>query len=629
MLEYIRRNAGSWLLRIVLGAIVLVFVFWGIGSFTSNRLAVMATVNGQKILVRDYDIAYQNTINRYRRMFNGQIPPNLIKQLHLKDRVLDQLIANTLIEQAAHKMGIRVTRQEIRQAILEVPAFQLSGRFNLNLYKRVLANSDLTPEQFEAQVRKSLMENKLRALLFSSLTVPNDEIRSHYMYDNQQIDLKYVVFHPQSYLSKIHPSEKELKAWYKTHSKNYLTQPQIKLSYLLFPVTSYIKGIKITEKEIASYYKNHIDQYTTPERRRVSHILLKIPANATPAQINAVEQEANSIIKKLKHGASFAQMAREYSQDKLTAAKGGDLGFITKGQTVPAFDHLVFSLKKGVVGGPVRTKFGLHIVEVTKIIPKKVIPLSEVKDKIKKILLMRRANAAAMEAAQSAYDQILQLGSLKAYVTRNKLELKSTKYFDKMHPPAFLRNDNEALTQLFALGKGELSSILKVSDGVLIAQIEDKRAPFVPPFDKVRAMVREDVVRADAVAMCQKQAQKFLDMAQKLGFKKAAASLGLKVEDTGYFKRTDKTANNKLPPIAAAFGLELTPKTPIVDHVINAGTALYVLGFGGQKPADMKDFQKAKSLIKKKLLTNKEMQMFNSWLNHLRSNAKIKIVQKP
>ncbi len=629
MLDYIRRNAGSWFLKIILGAVVLVFVFWGIGTYRANRLSVMATVNGEKILVRDYEIAYQNTLDQYRRMFNGELPQGFIKKINLKKRVLDQLIDQILIEQAANNMGLIVTKEEVRQAILHIPTFQLGGKFSLRLYKQILANADLTPEQFEAQVRQSLLENKLKTLLLSSLSVPEDEILDFYKYKNQQIDLKFVVFYPQDFISKVHPTEKELKAWYKTHSKAYMTKPQIKIAYLLFPIKKFEKQVNITQEEIKKYYKSHISQYTTPEKRRVRHILLRIPPNATLEQLNKIHERANKIVAELKKGVSFAKLAKEYSQDKLTASKGGDLGFIEKGQTVPAFDKLVFSLKPGQIGGPVRTKFGLHIVEVTKIIPKKVTPLSKVKDKIENILKTKRAEGLAFKAAQSAYDQILQLGSLKAYEERNHIELKKTGFFDKQHPPAFLIGDNEALTQLFALGQGELSSLLRVPSGVLIAQVIAKRAPYVPTFKEVKDRVKQDVIVADAFKLCKKEAQKLLMLAQKEGLEKAAKELKLKVQDTGYFKRSDLTANGVLPPKVVEFGLQLSPQTPIVSHVIIYPTGLYVLSFAGKKPADMKDYKKEKEVIKKALLQDKQLEVFSCWLKHQRAKAKIKIIQQP
>jgi len=629
MLDYIRRNAGSWFLKIILGAVVLVFVFWGIGTYRANRLAVMATVNGEKILVRDYEIAYQNTLDQYRRMFNGELPQGFIKKVHLKTQVLNQLIDQILIEQAAHNLGLIVTKEEVRQAILHIPAFQLGGRFSLRLYKQVLANANLTPEQFESQVRESLLENKVKTLLLSSLSVPEDEILDFYRYKNQQIDLKYVVFHPQDFIKKVKPTLKELKDWYNNHSKYYMTKPQIKIAYLLFPIKKFEKQVKISPKEIEKYYKSHISQYTTPEKRRVRHILLKIPPHATLKQLNKVYEKADKIISELKKGASFAELAKKYSQDKLTALKGGDLGFIEKGQTVPAFDKLVFSLKPGQIGGPVRTRFGLHIVEVTKIIPKKVTPLSKVKDEIEKILKTKKAEGLAFKAAQNAYDQILQLGSLKAYEKRNNIKLKTTGYFDKQHPPLFLLGDNEALTQLFALGQGELSSLLRVPSGVLIAQVIAKRAPYVPAFKEVEDKVRQDVIAADAFKLCKDEAKKLLRLAQKEGLEKAAKLLKVKVKETGYFKRSDLTANGKLPPRVVKFGLELSQQTPIVSNIIVDQTGIYVLSFAGEKPADMKDYKKEKDIIKKTILQDKQLEVFNSWLNIQRSKAKIKIIQQP
>ncbi len=629
MLDSIRKNAGSWMIKFILGAIVVVFVFWGVGSFRSKRLDIMAKVNGQKILVESYRQAYNQLVKRYQRMFGGQIPEQLMKQLHLKEQTLNGLIDEALLEQAGHKMGVIVSNKEVQKVILSIPAFRKNGAFDQKTYEMVLRNAEITPLGFEHQVRMQILTEKLRALVGAGLMVPDDEAKEHYLYENGKINIMFVPLKADSCEGEVNATDKVLAAWYEDHKEEFRTDPKLKIRYLLFKTSEFTKGVKISDAEIKDYYKAHLNEFTVQERRKASHILLKVPDGAGTAKVEEIRKRLEAIRAKAEKGADFAALARKYSQDNGTKEKGGDLGFFTRGTMVKPFEKAVFALKEGEISQPVRTRFGWHLIKLEKIEPARTKSLKEVRDTIIERMRHQKAGQLMWDKANKAYDEILQMGGLDAYADQNKIKLQETDFFTKKHPPALLGQNPGILDTLFSMGQGDLSSLLDVPQGVLVAEIAEKKAPYIPPFKEVEAQVKRAYVKEKAKELCKEKAKEVLKIAREKGFAAAAKAKGLKVEETGFFKRTDMTARGKLPFNVVQQALSLYRKKPFPDDVAESGDTFYCLGFKASRAADLKDFSKEKDAIRKRLLAEKQRVAFKDWKKHLRERAKIEILQRP
>ncbi len=624
MLDFIRKNAGSWMVKFILGAIVVVFVFWGIGSFRSSRMDVVAKVNGEKILFETFRDVYAHTLDRYRQMFGGTIP-DFIKTEDIKKQVIQDLIDKVLIRQKADELGIMVSDQEVQAAILRVPAFQKDGVFNQEIYQRTLQRARLTPASFESQVKEELLLNRVRSLLAAGLDVPENEIRDRYSFMNQEIDLSYVVIDPNMCKSSVKITDKDLESWYEKHKEEYRTEPQERIRYLLFKRSDVIKGIKVTQDEIKDYYQSHKDQFTLKEKRRARHILLRVPPQASEQEVEKVKKKAEDLYERIKKGEDFAKLAKKYSEDKGTAQKGGDLGFFTKGTMVKPFDQEVFSMKEGQVSSPVRTQFGWHIIKLEKIQPARVKPLKEVKATIESRVKTQKATKILWERANQAYDEIIDLGGLEAYAKAHNMKLEATGLFTEKNPPSVLGINPEVLSGLFSLGKGELSSLLEVPQGVLIAEVLEKKAPYVPELEEVKDRVKKDVKREKARQLCRQKAEDLLKLAKKKGLKEAAKQMKLDVKDTGFFKRMDRSAGGKLPAQVVEEAKGLYEQKRLPDEVLEASRRFYVVSFNKSKPADLSGLEKLKDQLRNQLLMMKQQTVFKDWLDHLRAQANIEI----
>jgi peptidyl-prolyl cis-trans isomerase D len=210
MLSTIRNSAGSWLIKFILGVIVIVFIFWGVGSFRSQRLNVLTKVNGEDILMESYRLAYANMLDSYKQMFGGQIPEGFLDLIDIKQQVLNGLINEALIRQAANEIGILVSEIEIQNVIFGIPAFKHNGVFDQRLYERSLKGARLTPVVFETQVRQRLLTDKVKALLGSGLAVTEAEARDHYMFENEDINLSYVSINASECETEVNVTKQDL-----------------------------------------------------------------------------------------------------------------------------------------------------------------------------------------------------------------------------------------------------------------------------------------------------------------------------------------------------------------------------------------------------------------------------------
>ncbi len=630
MLEIIRKNAASWLMKFILGAIVVVFIFWGVGTFRSQRLDVMAKVNGEKILVEEYQKAYNFTVERLRRMYGGTIPDALFKQLNIKQQVLNQLIDETLIRQKAKRLGLMVTDKEIQHVILNIPAFKQNGMFQPRLYQMALRNAGLRPADFEHQLRQEMITRKLQTVMASGLHCPDSEALSFFKYKNSEIDVEFVKVNSSDCVSEVNATDEGLKKWYQSNKEKFRTDPQLKLKYLLFSKKQFEKSANVTDQEIKAYYDEHQDEFHVPEQRRARHILLRVPEGANATVIEKKKKELLEIKKRIEKGESFAELAKKYSDDKASGKKGGDLGFFSKGMMVKPFEDKVFSMKKGQISEPVKTRFGWHLIKLEDIRKERTKPLKEVRSLIAKKLKAKKVKKLVWNAANKAYDTIIELGSLESYASSANMTLKETGFFSRKNPAPVLGYNPSVLDMVFSLDKGELSSLLEVPQGVMIAELVEKKPPYIPKFEAVREKVDRAYTNEKSKELCRKKAVDILKFAKTKGMTEAAKKYGLKVENTGLFKRTDPSAGGKLPGPAVQAALGLTMKKPFPDGIIESGPTFYVIHLKAFKEMnDLAKFNDEKKDIKAQIRANKMETAFSSWLKHQREKAKIEIIRKP
>jgi peptidyl-prolyl cis-trans isomerase D len=362
-----RKHATSWLIKIILGAISIVFVLWGVGSWTSQRSGRVATVNGEGITLDEYRTTYKRLIDQVRRNFGNNLNDELLESLQLSKKALDQLVDKKLLLQAAEELDLRVSDEELSRSIKGIKAFQEAGVFNSRRYQIVLGRNNLSPEDFEASQRDMLLIQKINDLITASVKVSDAEALQWYKWNNASVNLEFVLVEPGRY-KDVTVSTQEINDYFNAHKEAYKTKPKIKVRYVKFDPQKYVSAVEVSEDEIRDYYDEHLDEFETPKTVEARHILIKVPADATPEKVAAARARIEKILKMAREGQDFARLAKKFSEGP-SKDKGGYLGTFRRETMVQPFADKAFSLKAGEVSDPVRTDFGWHIIKVEKINP--------------------------------------------------------------------------------------------------------------------------------------------------------------------------------------------------------------------------------------------------------------------
>jgi peptidyl-prolyl cis-trans isomerase D len=631
MLDLLRKKAQSPLIQGIILIIVLVFVFWGVGSSYRGSINAVATVNDEPIPYEAFQKAYEQLANKYRDQFGGNIPKGLLESLDLEGQTIEQLIQLTLLRQGAGEMGIMVSNLEVQQAVEKMEAFKTNGIFNVEQYKNIISSSGMTPASFEATMRTDLLAGKVFAHLSRFAKLTPLEVNEQFGLDNEEISIEYTSFTAADYMDKVEVDEDELRTFYEENKNNYMTDPQVKLDFILFPFDPDEKP-EISDEEAESFYRQNINLYSMPEQRKARHILFKTTAEDSEGVLREKLEKAEQVLELARSGEDFAELAKQFSEGP-TGPRGGDLGSFSQGRMVKPFDDAAFSLNEGEISDIVETQFGFHIIKVEKIEPARIRSLEEVKGEIISQIQDKKTDELAFNNATEAYEKIIMAGSLEKFNQQNtEITVEQTDYFSRKSPEksGFTKgiiNEPAFLNAAFTLNKGELSSLIETAKGYAIIFATDKKDPEVTMFDGVKEQVRQDYISKKSETMAKENAESMLSTLREQGsveFASEAQKHDKTVEDSGYITRNGP-AGAQLPPQIATLGFELSAESPYPEEVVSSNGKFYVFRLKEKRPPASDLFTEKENEFRTGLLERKKASILDSWLANMRSKAEIEI----
>ncbi len=627
MLRLMREQAGSWLIKVLLGAIVIVFVFWGVGSFRSQRGDRIATVNGDPITLDEYRDTFENLVDQLRRRFGNNLNEDMIEKLQVKKQALNQLINNTLLLQEAKRLKFRVSDTELASAISEITAFQRAGTFDRQLYRNVLERLRMTPEEFEVAQRNAMMIQKLSALVTSGIKISDQEAMEWFNWANASVNIDFVRFEPDHY-KDVNPSLEETKAFFEGHKENYKTEAMVKVRFLHFSPDTYGSKVTISDEELREYYNENQEAFKTPKTVEARHILFRVDENATPEAVQKTQERALGTLKLAKEGKDFAELAKQYSEGP-TRDSGGYLGTFTKESMVKPFANMAFSMNAGDISEPVRTRFGWHIIKVEKINEASVLSFDEAEAQIKKKLTEERGKSLAYDAAEAVSEVSFQEDDLLKLAKERNLNVLTTDFFSRKGPEKGIGTPSKFASIAFNLSVGEISDIQEFENGYYIIQLMDKIPPKIPEFTQVKETVRTDWISEKQGEKAKADANSFLT-ALKNGKSMDAESkqFNLTPASTGFFKRSDSIPKIGPEREIAETAFQLTNEKKLAENVIAGAKGYYIIQFSGRKTPDPGNFNKEKGDIEKRLLAQKESRTFDALLTQIRSKSDISIKEE-
>ncbi|OOE56366.1 peptidylprolyl isomerase [Salinivibrio kushneri] len=389
MMERIREGTNSLAVKIILSLIIFSFAFAGVGSYLaggSNPPA--ATVGDKEISRAELDRAYQNERARMQQQAGEQFNqllgnPEYVKRF--RQNILDRMINDLLLEQAASDLGLRVSDAQVKAAIRAMPQFRQGGQFNNDRYQAALRQTGMSADEFANYMRTDLMRQQLVNGLQSSGFVLPSELESLYRLEAQSRQVRTITLPVDDFAEQVTLTDDELEAYYQAHRDDYIQPRMVKVAYVELTGEGLANEVQISDDAIATYYQENQSQYGSQERRKVSHILIEGTGDEAKAK-------AEQALERLNQGDAFAALAKEVSDDTFSAEQGGSLDWIEPGVMDPAFEKAAYALsEKGDTSGLVQSDFGYHIIRLDDIDPADVTPLAEVKDDIRSELQQARA----------------------------------------------------------------------------------------------------------------------------------------------------------------------------------------------------------------------------------------------
>lgn len=627
MLRYLRENTGNWIIKIFLFIIVIVFVFLGVGSMNSNKNSIVATVNDEPISITEFQDAYKLVVSQMRERFGDNLNEDLLKALNVKQQAINNLIQQKLVANQAEKLNVVVSDKELTDALMSIKAFQKEGVFDLELYKKVLGLNSLNPEIFEAQQRAAMKENKVRDMVLSAITVSDMETKSWYVFQNTQVAVNYIKVDPVSF-KDVSPTEAQIKQQYDDHKELYKSDPKKKAIYLAFSPDDHRGKVEVSDDQVKDFYEQNLDRFKVPAKVEASHILIKVAEGADEAVVEAAKKEADLVYERAAKQEDFAQLAKEFSQGP-SRDNGGYIGIFERENMVKPFGEKAFAMKAGEISEPVRTIFGWHIIKVMAKFDASVETLAQATETIRAELLSQELQNMAYYQAGEAFDSIVDGDDLEQVALLGKRKIMTTDLFSQDGDGLNLEDSAGFAKAAFDLPNDEISEVQQLGKNYYLIKVIETIEPETQPLE----IVKESIVLT-LTAKLQKEAAR--EVAQAL-LKKAestdtieqlANENNLSVVSTDLFTQSqDIDGIGRAPEfVKAAFGLG--KENPIHKGVLEVGQNFYIIGFKEKVLPEEAKIAQTLGDLKKQVAYMKQGQYFQSWIEALKTSAKIDINTK-
>ncbi|WP_243440121.1 peptidylprolyl isomerase [Fundidesulfovibrio soli] len=512
MLDVLRQHSQSWFIKAVFGVIIAVFVFFGIYSFRDQRPggAVVAYVGDKPILVKDFIAEYEGML-RQAQAQNPNLSKDDLERFGFKNQVLMQMVNRVLLFDQAEKLGVSVSQAELQAEIARVPAFQNDkGQFELELYREKLKSVGLSPDTFEADQKRDLLYEKMVYYSILPVRVTPEEVRSIYNFAQEKAVVDYVPFLGADFASKVEVSPERIKQVYDSSKEKYKRSAEVKIDYIELTPANLADPKNVTDQEAKAYYTDNTDKFKHGEMIKAGHLLVMLPQNAKDEDVKAAEKRLNDLAARLRKGEPLDKVMAAQGQPAVT---GGDLGWFGKGTMVPEFENAVFVLKKGDVSNPVRTQYGLHVIQVQDRKPEGVTSFEDAKDDIKKEMAEDKAAETIGKTVDQLLEELIGGGDMAKLAQSKGLAVKSSDFFNRQRPPADMGLTPESLTVLFSQSAGKVvPQPLSAGEGYVLAKVVEMKPEAIPALEEISEAIKTDIVAEEAMKLAEAKAKEVAGM---------------------------------------------------------------------------------------------------------------------
>lgn len=519
MFDFVRKHTKVMMFMMFL-LIIPAFVLVGIDGYSnfSSTDAKVASVAGRDITQAEWDFAHRNDVERMRASMPN-VDPKLLDSPAARYATLERLVRERVLAQAAEKEHLSTSNARLAQELQRNPTIATlrgpDGKLDMERYRQLAASQGLTPEGFEARVRRDLSSRQVEAGVLSTGFMPDSiaNVTLGAFFEKREVQLAR--FPTSDYLSKVSPTDAEIEAYYKDHTQVFQAPESVSIEYVVLDLASVMKSIVISEQDLKSYYDQNVARLSGTEERSASHILIAAPKDAPQAERDKAKAHAEDLLAQVrKDPSAFAAIAKKDSQDPGSASSGGDLGFFARGAMVKPFEDAAFDMKKGAISDLVQSDFGYHIIMLTDIKSPKPRSFEDLRPSIAGDLKSQQAQRKFSEAAESFTNAVYeQSDSLRPVADKLKLEIKTatnvlrTPTKDAQGPLA----NEKFLSTLFgddAIKNKRNTEAIEVGPNQLVSGRVGSYAPArTLPLAEVKASVRDKLIATRAAELARKDGE--------------------------------------------------------------------------------------------------------------------------
>ncbi len=629
MLQTMRDKAKSWVTFVVVGIIAFMMAITGLETLVPNpNNPEVALVNGQEIT----QVELAQAVDQQRRVLiqqmGGQFDPATLNEQLLQSSVLEALIDKQLLLQNAEQYKMGVGTGQVDQLIVSMEQFQQSGQFDPARFQMMVRSFGMTPLQFKEAIREETLLQQLRAGIAATEFITLEELKQLRALEGQTRDLSWVVLSAAAVRDSVTVSEEDIKAFYDASASQFMTPEQVVVDYVQLNKSTIAEAVEVTAEDIEAEYRFRVEQLQQQASNdsRVSVILIQTGDQRTDEQAQA---RASEVLAKLQEGVEFAELATTYSDDPTSAAKGGDLGAVEPGFFGAQFDAAVAALAVGEVSQPIKTDFGLQILQVTGRGEAEVPSLNDMRQSIETALKQNEVDSLFLGQSRELADISFEAADLAQPAEQLGLSITTSEPFGRNGATSGIATDPRVAAAAFSedvLSLGANSDLIEITpEQVVVLRVREHKKPEPIPLADVReAIVTTLTDRAVEELLASRAAEMIatLDAGATLADEAEKQQLELvKSENT---RRT--MADVPAPLLSATFKMPNPGQGVAYDSVALPGGDYAVIALSAVRPGDSATTPEELKTLGQFIASSNGRMNLEEYLASLKENGKVEVM---
>ena len=628
-------RSGAKFTKYMLGGLLLIVAASMVTYLIPNTGLTTASGNGTDNVLAEignYTVTSDEAKLALDRLINGGQLPREAADVYLP-QLVDQMIRDRAAIYTFDKQGLTVSDEEVLTGLMTVyPQFFKDGKLVApdQLEQSLQSQQGVTLAGGVQLMRQELLLRKVQNMAFASVVVTQGEVDQALIRKHQTAKIAYIAFPPAKFRDQVKTTPELLQQAFQRSRAAYMIPEKRSFQVLLADQAEVAKSMTTSDAQLRAAYAGSMDSFRTPERVKVRHILL-MTQGKSDAEKKAALAKAQDLLKQIKAGADFGELAKKYSQDPGSAQNGGDLGFIVRGQTVPPFEKFVFSAKPKEISDLVTTEYGYHIIQVSEKEPARVKPFEEVKDSIAEQLNKQGVNEKMQAMVDQARAALLKApGSAADVAKQSGLELITVKDAPAGEPVPSVGAAPEIEGALSGMKPNDVSDpLLLTGNKIAIVVLNEKIAPQPAEFSAVEEKVRDQYITFASTGLANEASNKAAERA-RAGEDLAAIAKSYKLD---LVTSSDVTMNDSIEGLGEVAGLPGLFTKPVGSIIGPTGVQARNIVFKilDRKTPNPSDYGNERDVAMQELKQQKARTMYDlfqdSLLQQVRDDGKLKIHQ--